>query len=126
VKHLFSILRWIAILQVLAVTFQAVCAGQFLAGAEGPVRLHELGGWSIAILAAIQLALGLFSVRADSAPLWIPISCAVILLAALLQIGTGYGRFPVVHIPLGVILFGAVLCQALWLYREPQKGSAWG
>lgn len=124
-KNTVSILRWIAILQVLAVSFQAVCAGLFLSGAEGPVRLHEWGGWTVVALAAIQVAAGVLAMRTIQAPLWIPISSAAVLLAGLLQIGTGYGRFPGVHVPLGSFLFGAVLCQALWFAREPQTGSKW-
>lgn len=119
VNLLLFTLRWLAAIQVAGVLFQAVCAGQFLAGFEDAVRLHEVGGWTILALSIVQLAGAiLLTVRARGT-MWIPLCGAAILLSNALQVGTGYGRFPSVHVPLGVLVFGVAFIQAALLFREP-------
>ena len=115
-----GILLSVAVLHALAIFSQAALAGEFLSGMEGPVRLHEVGGWVVVGFGALQLALSVWWTQIEG-PLWIPLSSAAILLGELLQIGTGYGRFPAVHVPLGVLLFGGVVCQAVWLSRVKGK-----
>jgi hypothetical protein len=41
-----------------------------------------------------------------------------IFLGEGLQIGTGYGRFLNVHVPLGVIIFGGVSAQAVSVFLK--------
>jgi hypothetical protein len=52
-------------------------------------------------------------VRSGAASLWLPIGTLFVLIAEGLQIGTGYGRFLAVHIPLAVISTGAVVAQTV-------------
>jgi hypothetical protein len=42
---------------------------------------------------------------------------ALIFLAEGLQIGTGYGRFLTVHVPLAVLIFGGLAAQTVWVFR---------
>jgi hypothetical protein len=110
-----AILRIVLICHALAVLTQAVFAGEFLAGSDGPVKFHELTGWIILAIAAIQILLASILLRSGETSLGLVFGSTFLLLAEGLQVGTGYGRFLDVHIPLGVILFGAITAQAVWL-----------
>jgi hypothetical protein len=111
-------LRIILPLHTLGVLLQAAFAGQFLSGVESPVVLHAWTAWAILVLSLAQVAL---SVAASfrGGPLWFMLASVFVLVAEALQTGTGYGRFLGVHIPLGVVLFGVVLWQTIFLFRKP-------
>jgi hypothetical protein len=114
-------LRSVLVVHAFAVLTQSVFAGQFLAGADSSVRFHEINGWLILALSATQVGLAAFLLRSGAVSLWLMFGSVFIFLGEGLQIGTGYGRFLNVHIPLGVIVFGALSWQAvaLFLRREP-------
>ena len=99
---------------------QSVLAGEFLSGSDGVVKFHEWNGWSILILCALQIALTVLAMQSGSASWSLLIGGVFVMLAEVLQIGTGYGRFLPVHIPLGVIAFGAVLLQTMSIFRRAQ------
>lgn len=112
-------LRSIVCVNLLAIFLQAIYAGQFLSGMEAPVRFHEWSAWAILGLTVLQLLISVFYWRLNREyGLWMALSTAGVFLAEGLQVGTGYGRFPAVHVPLGVLIFGGVLCQAVWLFRS--------
>ncbi len=112
-------LRTIVCVNLLAIFVQAIYAGQFLSGMEAPVRFHEWSAWAILGLTALQLLVSAVYRRIHPGHgLWMALSTISIFLAEGLQVGTGYGRFPAVHVPLGVLIFGGVLCQAVWLFRS--------
>ena len=116
-------LRIVLALHALAVLAQAVLAGQFLSGIESPVLFHEWTAWFILVLSAIQIMLSLWLARIGG-PLWLWVASIFIFIAEALQVGTGYGRFLGVHIPLGVFVFGAVVWMMLWsLRRQPAGGD---
>ncbi|HVV45630.1 MAG TPA: hypothetical protein VHC72_10500 [Bryobacteraceae bacterium] len=115
-------LRTIVCFNLLAIFVQAVYAGQFLSGMEAPVRFHEWSAWAILALTAVQLLLAAIYRQVNSGHgLWMVLSTVSIFLAEGLQVGTGYGRFPAVHVPLGVLIFGGVLCQGVWLFRSGES-----
>jgi hypothetical protein len=99
------------------VTAQAVFAGQFLSGGEGPVRLHELTGFAVVALGALQILTSLLLKTPRGAVAAFVMASALIFLAEGLQIGTGYGRFLTVHVPLAVLIFGGLAAQTVWLFR---------
>lgn len=117
-QHAMRTLRVVITLHALGIVTQAVLAGQFLSGLIGPVVWHERVAWVVVGIAAIQVAAA-FVQRAGLA---LAISSVFMLLAEALQTGTGYGRFLGVHIPLGVLLFGAVSWQLAEVFRA--KGAA--
>jgi hypothetical protein len=106
------VLRAVVATHLLLAVVQAVLAGQFLSGADHTVVLHEL-------LGLLAMASGLAQALAciKRAPLGFLIFSIVIVLAEALQIGTGYGRFLAVHIPLGVIICAGLATQLTWLIR---------
>ena len=111
-----TILRVLLSLQALAVLTQAVFAGQFLSGVDAQVVFHERLGWVIFALSVAQIAVAAVLLRVG-APLWLLVASIFIFIAEGLQVGTGYGRFLGVHIPLGVFVFGVVTWLMLWSLR---------
>jgi cytochrome b561 len=93
---------------------QATLAGQFLSGTDSAVSIHEVTGWTVAVLGFLQILLAL----AVRTPLWFTIASLGTFLGESLQVGTGYGRFLNVHIPLAILIFGVVVWQTIWAFRE--------
>ena len=116
-----TLLRVVLSLHALAVLTQAVFAGQFLSGADAQVVLHEWTAWAIFVLSVVQVVFAAVLLLRSAAPLWFLVASIFILIAESLQLGTGYGRFLGVHIPLGVFVFGTVTALMLWSFRrKPQ------
>ena len=110
-----SLLQSVLVLHVLGVIMQAALAGEFLSGADSAVRIHEVTGWTVAGLGLLQIAIAAISKKI---PLWFTIASVGTFLGEALQVGTGYGRFLNVHIPLAIIIFGLVVWQTLWAFGE--------
>jgi hypothetical protein len=96
---------------------QAVFAGQFLSGLEAPVVFHAWTGWFVLGLSLAQIV-SVIALARFGGPLWLVISSIFVCIAEALQVGTGYGRFLAVHIPLGLFVFGALIGQTLWALRK--------
>jgi hypothetical protein len=111
-------LRIILPLHALGVLAQAALAGQFLSGLDDSVVFHAWAAWAILVLSLAQLVLAV-AASFGGWPLWFMLTSVFVLLAEALQTGTGYGRFLGVHIPLGVVLFGVVLWQTIFVFRRP-------
>jgi hypothetical protein len=108
----------ISLLQVIAVIGQGALAGSFLSGDDSSVALHEIGGWIAFGLALIQLGL-LIAKSGRAYGLWLLMSSIGIVLAEALQLGSGYGRFFRVHIPLALIIIGGLTWQIIWIAKHP-------
>jgi len=120
--RILAVLRLVLVLHAVAVMTQAVFAGQFLSGLDGPVVFHAWTGWFVLALSLIQIAAVIAFVQVGG-PLWLVIASIFVCIAEALQVGTGYGRFLAVHIPLGVFVFGTLIWQALWVFRKPAAGE---
>ena len=101
---------------------QAALAGEFLSGTEAPVVFHEWTGWLIVALSAAQIALAIWLAKRGG-PMWLGVASVFIFIAEALQVGTGYGRFLGVHVPLGVFVFGAVTWMMFWAFRKAAAGG---
>jgi hypothetical protein len=112
------ILRLVLVCHALAAFAQSVFAGQFLSGSDSQVKFHELTGWIMLAISAIQILLTALLLRSGRTSLWLVLGSVFVLLGEGLQIGTGYGRFQNVHIPLGVIIFAAVSWQAISVFLK--------
>jgi len=111
-----QILRFVLVSHALAVLAQSVFAGQFLSGSDTQVRFHELNGWIVLGISATQILVGSALMKSGIASLWLVFGSVFVFLGEGLQIGTGYGRFLNVHVPLGVILFAAVSWQTISVF----------
>jgi hypothetical protein len=114
-----AILRTVLVCHGLAVLIQAVFAGQFLSGSDSPVKFHELTGWIVLAISFSQIAIAGLLLRSGYVSLMFLFGSIFILLGEGLQIGTGYGRFLNVHVPLGVILFASLTAQTVSVFLKP-------
>lgn len=103
---------------------QAVLAGEFLSGADGSVKFHEVTGWTVVGISVIQVILVSIGMRSGFASLWWLVGSVMLLLGESLQVGSGYARFLEVHVPLGVIVFGGVVWQAIAVFQRPKSLTA--
>jgi hypothetical protein len=118
---LIRFLQTILVAHALLVLFQASVAGEFLSGTDSVVKFHEFAGWTTLAVGLVQTLVAGLALRGGSLSLGIFIGSILVMLAEALQVGTGYGRFLRVHIPLGVIVFGAVIVQMISVFRRPVK-----
>jgi hypothetical protein len=114
-----AILRTVLVCHALAVLTQAVFAGQFLSGSDSQVKFHEVTGWIVLAISLSQIAIAAVLMRSSGVSLILLFGSVFIFLGEGLQIGTGYGRFLDVHVPLGVIIFGSVAAQAVSVFLKP-------
>jgi hypothetical protein len=113
-----AILRIAIVCHALAVLTQAVFAGQFLSGSDSQVKFHEVTGWIVLAISLSQIAIVAALMRSGSISLMLLFGSIFIFLGEALQIGSGYGRFLNVHVPLGVIIFGGVAAQAVSVFSK--------
>jgi hypothetical protein len=104
---------------------QAVLAGQFLAGSDSQVTFHELTGWIVLGISAAQILLTAVFISSRVSSLWLLFGSIFLFLGEALQVGTGYGRFLGVHIPLGAIILATVVGQtsAVLMKRSASGGT---
>jgi hypothetical protein len=121
-----AILRVVLVCHVLTVFAQSVFAGQFLSGSDSPVTFHELTGWIVLLISAIQILFAAVLVRSDVTSLGLVFGSIFLFLGEALQIGTGYGRVLKVHVPLGVIIPAAVSCQTICAFLKRARPVAPG
>jgi len=113
--------RWInpvvrigATLQVAVVVVQASLAGLSLTGSREALEWHQrIGVEGITSFALIVLLLAVLNWRPGHGPAWPALVALVAMLALFLQIETGFARTQGVHLPTGVLIFGANLVIAL-------------
>ena len=110
-----AILRTVVALQLFAAALQAVFAGQFLAGEDHSVLIHERTGWVIAAIGIIQVLVAAVKKVPRDRVLPFVMSSVLILIAEFLQVGTGYGRFLDVHVPLGALILAGLAAQLVWV-----------
>jgi len=107
-------LRVVAAVQAVLVVLQASLAGLSLTGSREALVWHErLGTEYVTLLGMIVLVLAVLNWRPGRAAAWPALLALVALLALLLQIVTGFERTLGVHLPTGVLIFGANLVIAL-------------
>ena len=109
----------VSLFQVLIIFAQGVLAGSFLSGSDSAVSFHEFGGWMALAFALAQLSL-LMTAAGRRYGLWLLMSSVGIVLGEALQLGSGYGRFLQVHIPLAVLIVGGISWQILWIVQYPR------
>jgi hypothetical protein len=113
------ILIAVSLLQAFVIYGQGVLAGSFLSGSDFAVSLHEIGGWIALFLALGQLFL-LIGTSGRRYGLWLLTSSVGIVLGEALQLGSGYGHFLQVHIPLAVFIVGGITWQIFWIFQHPR------
>ena len=112
-----QVLRVFAILHSLAFLAQPVFAGGYLMGDLDSLGLHYLNAVIVTALDIAQLICAMvyfWGGRGRAWPIWA--SLAVALLVEV-QVGMGFERVLVVHLPLGVSLTVGQILITVWLFK---------
>jgi hypothetical protein len=123
-----QVLRVVAVLHSLTFLGQPVFAGGYLMGDVDALKMHETNAFIASGLDIVQLicAIVFFAVRGRAWPIW---ASLVIAIAVEVQVGMGYERLLVVHLPLGVSLVVGQILTTVWLFRaaaatpRPRRGA---
>lgn len=115
----FAVLRTFITLSVVMVLIQAVLAGQIIDGDESMVRLHGMGGGFVHVLGILQVIAAILVWRPGRGSVWPLVASVVILLAGFVQSATGGSGNVILHVPLGVLIFGLLVWMTAWTWRRP-------
>ena len=111
-----QVLRVAAVLHSLAFLAQPVFAGGYLMGDVDSLALHDTNAFVITGLDVAQLICAVvyfWGGRGRAWPIWASLAVA---LAVEVQVGMGYERLLVVHLPLGVALTVGQIVITIWLF----------
>jgi uncharacterized membrane protein YozB (DUF420 family) len=98
---------------------QPVLAGGFLQGHYSRLAAHREAAMVLAGAILLTLPAALLMWRPGRAPGRLPALCGLAFLMCGGQIGLGFARVLIVHIPLGIALLGLVLYIAVTAWRMP-------
>lgn len=116
-RRSLQVLRVVAVLHSLAFLAQPVFAGGYLQGDVDSLALHDANAFVVTALDVVQLICAIVFVwkgRGRTWPLWASLAIA---LAVEVQVGMGFDRVLVVHLPLGVSLAVGQVLTTVWLFR---------
>jgi hypothetical protein len=112
-----QVLRVVAVLHSLAFLAQPVFAGGYLMGDVDSLGTHRINASIVTALDAAQLICAVvyfWGGRGRAWPIWASLAVA---LAVEVQVGMGFERLLVVHLPLGVALTVGQIVLTMWLFR---------
>jgi hypothetical protein len=112
-----QVLRVVAVLHSLAFLAQPVFAGGYLMGDVDSLTQHRLNAGIVTALDLAQLICAMvyfWGGRGRVWPIWASLAVA---LAVEVQVGMGFERVLVVHLPLGVSLTVGQILITLWLFK---------
>ncbi|MFD2079289.1 hypothetical protein SAMN05421678_11515 [Actinopolymorpha cephalotaxi] len=119
----FTAFRTLVALQAVAIFVQAITAGMIVAGRSGAKDLH--GG-----TATLAFAFSLLTVVAailvwkpGGGPARIIVPSAVMLVLVVVQAVLGGEHQKLLHVPLGVALFGGIIVMVMRAWSRPGGGS---
>jgi len=112
-----QVLRVVAVLHSLAFLAQPVFAGGYLMGDVDSLGIHRINAGIVTALDVAQLICAMvyfWGGRGRAWPIWTSLAVA---LAVEVQVGVGFERLLVVHLPLGVALTVGQIVLTMWLFR---------
>jgi hypothetical protein len=124
--NLLWALRLLLLIHTLIVLAQATSAGTFLDGEPSALRLHQLTGTSvITVVAVLQLIVAVLCWRRHQRAAWFALAAFGLFAADMAQIGLGFTDNLVLHIPVGVAIFGVSLTMLFASIKHfgPVKGA---
>jgi heme A synthase len=105
-----TFLRFTIGLQTLAVLLSSVTAGLLLTTPNGH-SLHSAAAYTVFVVAMVHVLAAVLAWRPGGGSPRPIVSATVFLGLVLAQVALGIAHVTVVHVPLGVLLFGASLLQ---------------
>lgn len=105
------------LLYLTGVVAQPVLAGAYLQGNYDAIGLHGVNGTVLLSLMALVAGALAVACAVTARAAWWPVAAVVALFVAQgVQIGMGYSRALVVHVPLGVGIVVTVAGLTLWVW----------
>jgi hypothetical protein len=111
------VLRVVAVLHSLAFLAQPVFAGGYLMGDLDALAWHDVNAFVVTGLDVIQLVCAVAFFWKGRGPAWPIWASLAVALAVEVQVGMGYERLLLVHLPLGVSLAVGQCLATVWLFR---------
>jgi hypothetical protein len=112
-----QVLRVVAVLHSLAFLAQPVFAGEYLMGDIDALTLHDINAFVVTGLDVVQLICAVIYFWAGHGRAWPIWASLAIALGVEVQVGMGFERVLVVHLPLGVSLTVGQILVTVWLFR---------
>ncbi|TDD14455.1 hypothetical protein [Nonomuraea diastatica] len=103
-------LRAVVVVHVVALLFQAVTAGMLLSSPGGRA-LHETSGTVLAAIGLVHLVAAILVWRPGGGPSGFIVPAALLLAFTVVAAVLGMMHVKTVHLPVGVLLFGAGVLQ---------------
>jgi hypothetical protein len=108
------VLRALLALHALVAVGQPLLIGAYLDGAFGMLSGHRSDGLLLPVLAVLAAVAGAAYATVGRGR-WHPVAaCLTIALLEGVQIGMGFARILVVHIPLGILIVVGAVRLAIW------------
>ncbi|PSK96001.1 hypothetical protein CLV63_113164 [Murinocardiopsis flavida] len=116
-------MRTILALHLAAILLQAVTAGGLLDGVAGQQALHGTGAGVVHLAGLIQLIVAILYWRPGRGAVWPVFVSLLLLLLGFVQSAMGGSSSLIVHVPLGLALFGGVGQMLAWSMQQPLTRS---
>jgi hypothetical protein len=116
--RLLNGLRVVMLTHVVILLMQAAFAGMLLAGTRQGAALHEFTAKILVLWASLQTVLAVTLRIKKACPRWVPVASGALLAAEVIEFSAGHFHNVMLHVPLGVAIFGGALRQLLWAARE--------
>jgi asparagine N-glycosylation enzyme membrane subunit Stt3 len=112
--------RVAATAQLIAVLAQALLAGLALSGNASALAAHVSNGGLALLICLLQLVFALLLSRSNQRLRWLVVASAALFLGEGMQMASGRLHLFVLHLPLGVVLFGGLGPFVVWAWtRRP-------
>jgi hypothetical protein len=117
-----KIMRIVLIGSVLTMLVQATFAGKMLGGDDQAANLHEMTAKVLVLLGCAQLGMAILLRSMNLCPRWLVAASALLLIAEVAEFALGHLHYVMVHVPLGVGIFGGAVRQLVWSVMQRDEG----
>jgi hypothetical protein len=118
-----KIMRIVLIGTVLTMLVQATFAGKMLGGDDQAANLHELTAKILILLGCAQIGMAILLRSRNLCPRWLVAASALLLIAEVAEFAMGHLHYVMVHVPLGVGIFGGAVRQLMWSVTKREEGG---
>ncbi|MFI6505916.1 hypothetical protein [Nonomuraea typhae] len=116
-------LRVVIMLQTIAVFVQAITAGVMLSSPHGGA-LHSAGSYTLFVVVVVHVIAAVLAWRpggGPARPIWLALGFLVLVSA---QVAVGLAGVAVVHVPLGMLLFGLSVLHLVRIWATTGRQAA--
>ncbi|MDN5915221.1 MAG: hypothetical protein L0I76_08980 [Pseudonocardia sp.] len=112
-----TVLRAVITLQTLIIFAASVTAGLLLS-VPGGSALHSATAYTLFVVAVVHVVAAFLAWRPGGGSARPVVYAGIFLAATLAQVGLGIAHLKVLHIPLGVTMFGASALELAWIWSS--------